>query len=196
MRVAVYIRVSTEEQKSDLQKDACENYCKMKGWSNPSLFIDHGESGAKVSRPAFDSLMGHVRSKQFDAVLTWKFDRIGRSTAHLISFVEELKRLNVEFISITEAVDTTTATGKMIFTILAGIAEFERETLIMRTNAGIKAAKERGKHCGRPVTKAEAISAAVDDILDRNASIKDAAIRHGVSRASIYRELIKRRLPA
>lgn len=153
MKVACYLRVSTEDQKTDLQKDAITKFLAFKGWHDAALFyIDQGESGSKISRPEFDRMMGDARAGKINAVLTWKFDRIGRSTAHLIAVMEELKTLNIDFISVIEAIDTTTAMGKMIFTIFAALAEFERETLIMRTKAGIKSAKERGTHCGRKST--------------------------------------------
>jgi DNA invertase Pin-like site-specific DNA recombinase len=150
MRVACYLRVSTEDQKTDLQRDAIENYCKLRGWHAPALFVDQGESGAKTSRPEFDRMMSDVRGGLFDVVLTWKFDRIGRSTSHLISVLDELQRRGVAFVSVTESIDTTTPMGKMIFTVFAALAEFERETLIMRTKAGLEAARTRGAVLGAP----------------------------------------------
>lgn len=150
--VAVYLRVSTEDQKTDLQKNAIIHYCNMKGIPSDSLqwFIDQGESGSKISRPSFNKMMEAARSGTLSAVLTWKFDRIGRSTVHLIQVLEELKTLEVDFISLTENVDTSSPMGKMIFGIFAVLAQFEREQLIMRTKAGMEAARSRGSRIGRP----------------------------------------------
>lgn len=149
MKTAAYLRVSTEEQSTALQKDAVEAYCKMKGL-NFTLFIDQGESGSKTSRPAFNKMMEAVRAGEYQAVLVWKLDRLSRSTVHLIQLIEELKALEVDFISITENLDTSSPMGKMIFGIFAVLAQFEKEQLIMRTKEGMKAAKNRGALIGRP----------------------------------------------
>lgn len=149
MKIAAYIRVSTDDQKTDSQLDAIKNYCKLKGWNDPALFIDHGESGKKHSRPALDELTQKVKRKEFDTILVYKFDRISRSTKQLIEIMEMLKALEINFVSITESIDTTTPAGKMIFGIFAVLAEFERENIVSRVKAGMKAAKERGIHCGR-----------------------------------------------
>jgi DNA invertase Pin-like site-specific DNA recombinase len=152
MKVACYMRVSTDDQTTALQRDAIESYCKLRSWINPApiFFEDAGVSGAKTSRPALDELMRRVRAGEFHVVVTWKLDRLGRSSIHLISIIEELRTLDVQFVSVTEMIDTTTPMGKMVFTIFAALAEFERATIIERTRAGIKAAQARGKHCGRP----------------------------------------------
>jgi DNA invertase Pin-like site-specific DNA recombinase len=149
MKIAAYIRVSTDDQKTDSQLDAIKNYCKLKGWNDPALFIDHGESGKKESRPQLDEMVKGIKARQFDTVLVYKFDRISRSTKHLIEIMEMLKALEINFVSITESIDTTTPAGKMIFGIFAVLAEFERENIVSRVKAGMKAAKERGIHCGR-----------------------------------------------
>lgn len=190
MRVACYLRVSTDEQKVDLQKDAIDRYVKFKDWCTPApvFFVDQGESGAKTSRPAFDRMMKRLRQNDFDALLVWKFDRIGRSTAHLISILDELKTLKVDFISVVENVDTTTAMGKMMFTIIAALAEFERDTLIMRTKAGMDAAKERGIHCGRPDNISPEIKERIKQLKADGATLSDlCTFFPKVSRASIYR---------
>lgn len=150
MKIAAYLRVSTKDQKVDIQKDSIENYCKMKGWINPVLFIDHAESGAKTSRPQFDKMMKAARNKEIDIILCWKFDRIGRSTIHLLSIMGELNTLSIGFVSIMESIDTTTPMGKMMFSVIAALSEFERETIRMRTKTGQDLAKSKGVHCGRP----------------------------------------------
>lgn len=188
-KIACYVRVSTDEQNVEMQKDAIEKYLSFKGQQNAALFyIDKGESGAKTSRPAFDKMMRDIRAGKISTVITWKFDRIGRSTSHLISVMDELKNLNVEFISLTENIDTTSIFGKMIFTIFAAIADFERDTLILRTKAGIKAAKSRGVQFGR---KKQITDAQIKDVLylwTQKMSVEAIMSVHPrLSRASIYR---------
>ena len=187
-RVACYIRVSTEEQNTALQEDALRSYCGIRGWHSPAplFFVDHGESGAKASRPALDRMLDLVRVGELDVVLTWKFDRIGRSKAHLIDLLHEFKERNVDFISVVEAVDTTTPMGKMIFTILAGLAEFERDTLIMRTKAGLDAAKARGKVLGRPFRISEEERAVVKQRFLDGERPTDIAAEHKISRRHVY----------
>lgn len=191
MKIAAYIRVSTKDQNTEMQLDDIKKYCEFKGWSNPAFFIDHGESGAKTSRPEFDKMMKAVRSKEVDVLLTWKFDRIGRSSIHLIQVMQELKELNVDFISIKESIDTTTAMGKMIFTIFAALAEFERDTIKMRTKTGQDLARSKGIHCGRPETYSTKDRQAV--IAYFNEGVKPDKIGEimGMDRSTVYRIIKK-----
>ncbi len=194
MKIAAYIRVSTDDQKTDSQTDAINNFCKLKGWISPVLFIDHGESGAKNSRPQLDFMMERMKNKEFDTVLVYKFDRISRSTKHLIEIMETLKTLEVNFVSITESIDTTTPAGKMIFGIFAVLAEFERENIVSRVKAGMKAAKDRGIHCGRAnfkLTKEQH-----ESIIQRGLSGESPtklAYEHGINKATVSRMVNKAR---
>lgn len=135
-----------------MQLNNIQNFCTFKTWTDVTYFKDLGESGSKKSRPAFDEMMLKVRNKEFDVVLCWSFDRISRSTLQLVSLVEEFNELKVDFISLQQNIDTTTPMGRMIFTVFAALAQFERETIRQRTKAGIDLAKSRGVHCGRPET--------------------------------------------
>jgi DNA invertase Pin-like site-specific DNA recombinase len=172
-----------------MQIEDIKKFCDFR-WPGtaPVFFVDHGESGAKVSRPEFNEMMKLVRAGEFQAIVAWKFDRIGRSSLHLISILDELKVLNVDFISIKEAIDTTTPMGKMIFTIFAALAEFERETIRMRTKAGIELAQSKGIHCGRP---SEISIETVKDIIylrDQKMTIDEIhSVHPQVSRATIGR---------
>lgn len=149
IKIAAYIRVSTDDQKIDSQLDAIKKYCELKDWPAPVLFIDHGESGKKDSRPQLDELLKRIKEKEFNSLVVFKFDRLSRSTIQLIQLMELFKAFDVNFISLGESIDTTTPAGKMIFGIFAVLAEFERENIVERVKAGIKAAKARGTHCGR-----------------------------------------------
>lgn len=149
MKIAAYLRVSTDDQKIDSQLDSIKKYCELKDWPAPVLFIDHGESGKKESRPQLDEMLKRIQNKEFNALIVFKFDRLSRSTIQLIQLMELFKAHDVNFISLGESIDTTTPAGKMIFGIFAVLAEFERENIVARVKAGIRAAKSRGIHCGR-----------------------------------------------
>lgn len=156
MKAAIYARVSTEEQNTDLQTATLKNYCELRGLKIGEIYTDVGQSGAAVSRPALDALMGDARRRRFDTVVVWKFDRFARSTQHLLAALQEFRAMGIEFISYTEGIDTATPAGKMVFTFLAAVAEFERELIRERVRAGISAARARGKRHGRPKVPADA----------------------------------------
>ncbi len=148
MKIAIYCRVSTDDQKEDLQLDALKQYAKNRNLVIFKEYVDH-ISGAKASRPALDEMLADARRRKFDAVAVWKIDRLGRSVQHLLTVLTELQTLNIAFISLQEAIDTTTPAGRMVFTFLGAVAEFERAIIGERVKAGMAAAKKRGKHCGR-----------------------------------------------
>lgn len=189
MKVAAYIRVSTKDQREDIQLNDIKHFCTFKHWSELTIFKDIGESGAKKSRPAFDEMMTKVRNKEFDVVLCWSFDRISRSTLQLVALVEEFHELKVDFISLKQNIDTTTPMGRMIFTVFAALAQFERETIRQRTKAGIDLAKAKGVHCGRPFRISE------DERLEVFALFKDGVKPERIGkilkmhRATVYRIL-------
>ncbi len=191
MKIAAYLRVSTKDQKVDIQLEAIQNYCKLKDWINPVLFIDHAESGAKTSRPQFNVMMDRVRNNEFDAVLCWKFDRIGRSTIHLLSILGELNQAQVGFISIMESIDTTTPMGKMMFSVIAALSEFERETIRQRTKAGIDLAKSRGTRCGRSDTYSLDEREAVIAYYNEGMKPDKIATHTKMNRATVYRIIKK-----
>ena len=107
-------------------------------------------SGAKDRRPNLDRLLADVRRRKFDVVVVWRFDRFARSTSHLLRALEEFQALGVDFVSVTEAIDTSTPAGKMVFTVLGAVAELERSIIRERVIAGQKAARRRGVRSGRP----------------------------------------------
>lgn len=154
---AVYARVSTiNGQDPTVQTRELEEYCQRRGWKVAGQFIDVGISGAKEKRPQLDRLMADAHRRKFDAVVVWKFDRFARSVSHLIRSLETFKSLGVEFVSLSEQVDTSTPTGKMIFTVLGAVAELERSLIAERVRAGLRNAKAKGKKLGRPVRQVDA----------------------------------------
>ncbi len=112
--------------------------------------MDAGVSGSKDSRPELNRLMAEAHKRRFDAVVVWKFDRFARSVSHLLRALETFKALGIEFVSLSEQVDTSTPTGKMVFTVLGAVAELERSLIAERVRAGLRNARAKGKKLGRP----------------------------------------------
>jgi DNA invertase Pin-like site-specific DNA recombinase len=153
-RCALYIRISTGDQNTDLQQNELREYAEFRKWGVVEIYSDT-MSGAKDKRPALDRLMADARRGKFDVVVVWRFDRFARSTSHLLRALEEFQSLGIDFVSLKEAIDTSSATGKMIFTVLAAVAELERSTIRERVIAGQKAAKRRGVRFGRPTVEVD-----------------------------------------
>lgn len=175
-----YIRVSKHEQNEDLQKDALdEAKCEK-------FFMDKGVSGAKFERKGLDEMLAFVRPG--DTVVVWKLDRMGRSLQHLIETLNALKDRGVDFISLTEHIDTTTPGGKLIFHLMGALAEFERDLIRERTAAGLAAARARGRLGGRPrkIKNGKAMLAR-QLFNDKSNSIDDICDTLGVSRSTLYR---------
>jgi DNA invertase Pin-like site-specific DNA recombinase len=160
-RCAVYTRVSTAEQKADLQLDELRQYAKFKKWQIVGTFSDT-ISGIRDKRPALDRMMAEARKGAFDVILIWKFDRFARNTRFLLEAVEEFQSLGLDFTSLQDNVDTSTSMGKAVVTILGAIAELERSTLTERVRAGQRAAMRRGVRFGRP--RAEVNAAKVKEL--------------------------------
>lgn len=149
-RAALYARVSTTDQDTEVQLRELRAYLERRGWTSVEEFIDRGVSGAKDRRPALDRMMADARRRRFDAIIVWKFDRFARSVRHLVTALADFHDLGIDFISITEAIDTTTSLGRAMFAIAGAIGEFERSLIIERVRAGVAKAKACGKQLGRP----------------------------------------------
>jgi DNA invertase Pin-like site-specific DNA recombinase len=164
-RAAVYSRVSTQEQSTAAQESELKEFATNRGWDVVRIYSDT-ISGTKDSRPGLNQLMADCHSRKIDVVLVWKFDRFARSVSHLLRALETFEELGVEFVSISEQVDTSTATGKMIFTVLGAVAALERSLIAERTKLGILNARKQGKRIGRPpirkLTTAEMLEVRTD----------------------------------
>src|SRR2546423_4757007 len=123
-RAAVYARVSTSDQTPENQLAALRAFVGARGWQTTE-YVDHGVSGAKERRPALDALLATARSRKVDVVVCVKLDRLARSTHHLVTLVKELEVLGVDLVVLDQAIDTTTPSGRLLFHMLAAIAEFE-----------------------------------------------------------------------
>ncbi len=146
MKVAIYCRVSTEEQDADKQELICVEDCKRKGFEIYKVYKDV-ISGTTSSRPNFNKLLEDMRTRKFDTLMVTKLDRVGRSLKHLLSLFDEFQSKGIDFIAVTQNIDTSTASGKLQFQILGAFAEFERNMISERTKEGLKKKRDgkRGK---------------------------------------------------
>lgn len=183
-RAAIYIRISTGDQSTALQADELPEHCARRGWQVAQTYTDK-MSGAKDRRPELERLMADARKRRFDVVIVWKFDRFARSTSHLLRALEEFQSLGIDFVSCTEGIDTSTPTGKAMFTILGAVAELERSILKERCAAGRKAAKRRGVRFGRPNVRVDV--AKVEKLRTAGASWRDIAAQLHQSKDTIRR---------
>jgi len=189
MKVAIYTRVSTNDQSVQMQSFDLKGYCQQRGFEVYKEYSDQGVSGTKDKRPALDELMDDARKKKFDAVLCWRFDRIARSTKHLITALEEFRHLNIDFISYQENIDTSSPLGKAMFTIVSAIAELERNILLERVRAGLKRAKENGAILGRPRRLDLDIKKLQEMRNKEKLSLREIAKRVKASPATVYKSL-------
>jgi DNA invertase Pin-like site-specific DNA recombinase len=172
-RSAVYMRVSTAEQKPDLQLDDLRAYADRAGLEIVREYLDVAVSGRKQGRPQLDALMQAARDHAFDCILVWKFDRFARSTKHLLTALEEFDHLGIRFVSIRDRIDTTSPMGKAMFTLIGAMAELESSLISERVTAGMKAAKARGKHLGRPRTPKAVVTRVEELAKTTDLSVRD-----------------------
>ena len=149
-KCAIYCRVSTDEQDPKHQENALIEYANNNKYEIYKIYTDV-TSGAKQSRPALNNLMFDARAKRFDVVIVWKLDRLGRSLQHLLSIVHEWRLKGIDFVCTTQNfIDTTNASGELVFHIFAAFAQFERTLISERTKEGLKTAAKKGRFPGRP----------------------------------------------
>jgi len=149
-KIALYVRNSTDEERQNPQTqiNPLIKKCEVEGWEY--VIFQEFASGAKESRPELDKMMQRVRQYEFNAIMVWKLDRLGRSLQHLLGLIEEFKNKKVAFISLTEGFDTSTTQGKLFMQLLGAFAEFERNLIQERINAGLDRRRAEGKLMGRP----------------------------------------------
>ncbi|MBX3161876.1 MAG: recombinase family protein [Deltaproteobacteria bacterium] len=149
-RACRYLRVSTTDQRQDLQDDETIELIERRGWQLAGTYSDQGVSGSREHRRGLDDMLADARRGRFDVVVVWRSDRLFRSLKNMVNTLAELDALNVAFVSCTEAFDTTTPQGKLLMHLVAAFAEFERTTIAERVRAGLAAARRRGVRLGRP----------------------------------------------
>lgn len=184
-----YARVSTEEQKVDLQYDA------LKSAGCVEIYSDK-MSGAKFARPGLSKLIEYARSG--DTIVVWKLDRLGRSLKDLVATIQSFIDKGIFFQSLHENIDTTSPSGKLIFHIFASLAEFERDIIRERTNAGLKAARARGRVGGRPKgisPQAETTSYAAYSLYQQGQlSVRDICAKLNISLRTLYKYIKLRKI--
>jgi DNA invertase Pin-like site-specific DNA recombinase len=184
VRVALYARCSTLDQKADLQLDALRQLAEQRGWTVVGEYVDLGVSGAKDRRPQLDEMLLQIRRGKITMVACWKLDRLARSLRHLIHMVDEFRTSNVDLVSVSDSIDTSTPSGRFALHVLGAVAELERELIRERCVAGIQAARRRGVHLGRPRLHFDVERAA--ELRASGMSFKEVAAILGVSVGKVH----------
>lgn len=184
-RVAIYARVSTNNgQDPRMQIMELREYCANRRWDITGEYVDRGVSGSRDSRPQLDRLMADAHRRRFSILAVWKFDRFARSVSHLLRALETFRSLGIEFVSLSEQIDTSTPTGKMVFTVLGAVAELERSLIGERVKSGLRNAIAKGTKLGRPPLRersAGLVRRLKRDRRQERMSFKRLAQKHGVS---------------
>jgi DNA invertase Pin-like site-specific DNA recombinase len=191
-RVALYARISTTNHGQDVstQTRELEQFVQARGWCLVDSYVDLGISGSKHKRPQLDRLMADAHKRRFDIVIVWRFDRFARSVSHLLRALETFNALGIAFVSLSEQMDTTTPTGKMIFTVLGAVAELERSLIVERVRAGLRNARAKGKTLGRPRVAVDA--ARLASLRAQGLSLRSIASELGVGLATLHRASVPR----
>ena len=188
-KVGLYARVSTSHsQDPETQLLALRDYARARDLQIAGEYVDIGISGSKEKRPSLDRLMSDARRRRFDAILVARFDRFARSSRHLVLALEEFNALGIDFISLSESVDTSTPMGKMVYTVIAAVAELERSLIRERVVMGINRARANGKRLGRP-SGSRADIEEICKLRRRGLSLREIAHQTGVSKSTVSRLL-------
>jgi len=191
-RAVLYLRVSTLDQTTANQERELRQVAERTGWQIVHVYKDHGISGAKSrdGRPAFDALHKAAVRREFDVVMAWNVDRLGRSLQDLVGFLGQLHAAGVDLFLHQQGLDTTTPGGKAMFQMLGVFAEFERSIIQERVRAGLRRAVSEGKQLGRPRLAADIerrISVALKDRKETGDSVRKIAARFGVDPSTVQR---------
>ena len=187
-RVAVYARVSTDKQTCENQLLELRAVAKRCGYTIVTEFVDEGISGAKgrADRPALDALMKAATQRKFDMVLCWSIDRLGRSLQNLVELLNELQSIRIDLMFLQQGLDTSTSSGRMMFSIFGALAEFERNLIRERVIAGQNRAKAKGVKLGRPSKMNDGLRSAIQLLRQKGMGIKQIAKEVGVGIGTVY----------
>ncbi len=185
-KVALYTRVSTQEQKTDLQLMDLKEYVRRRDYEIFNTYEDI-VSGAAKERKALDQLMDDANKRKFDIVLVWKFDRFARSLKMLVDSLALFQELGIDFISFKENIDTTTSMGKLIFNINSAYAEFERDIIRDRVRAGVKAKREKTNGVWGRTKVAEDIQTKIQALINQGISIRNVAKSLHVAKGTVQK---------
>jgi DNA invertase Pin-like site-specific DNA recombinase len=187
-RAVLYLRVSTVDQTTANQERELRQVAERAGWQVVKVYKDHGISGSKGrdERPAFDALHKAAARREFDVVMAWSVDRLGRSLQDLVSFLSEIHAAGVDLFLHQQGLDTTTPAGKALFQMMGVFAEFERSMIQERVRAGLRRAKDEGKQLGRPRIAPE-LEKRIRDALKAGETIRGAADKFSVNPSTVQR---------
>jgi DNA invertase Pin-like site-specific DNA recombinase len=185
-RVSLYLRCSTQDQSTELQKNELLAYIKARGWTLHEIFEDHGKTGTNGDRPALKRLMKDARQRKFDIVCCYKLDRFFRSLSAMVAALQEFSDLGIQFVSQKDQIDLTTSSGRLLMHLLASFAEFEASLIKERVVAGIANARRKGIKLGRPKQRND------EDILRlrrEGQTIRAIALQLKISKGSVQTAL-------
>jgi len=189
MRVGLYARVSTlNGQSPEMQLGELREYALRRGWKIFREYVDVGISGSKESRPKLNELVSDAHQRKIDAVVVWKVDRFGRSLKHLVNALADLDSYGVAFVSLRDNLDLSTPSGRLMFQIIAAMAEFERSLIQERVRAGLRNAKLKGKTLGRP--RRIVSSDEMTRLREQGASFREIAKAVGASPGTVRTRLL------
>jgi DNA invertase Pin-like site-specific DNA recombinase len=188
-RAVLYMRVSSVDQHPETQLYDLREMAAQRGFEIAQEYTDR-ISGSRARRPGLDELMRDARRGRFDVVLVWASDRIARSVKHFLEVLDEFNRLNIEFVSFREQIDTGGPLGRAIVVIIGAIAELERNLIIERVRAGMRRARLEGRHIGRRPLELDRDAILRDR--QRGQSLGQIAREHGISRATVHRVIHER----
>ncbi len=192
-RVALYARVSTKEQSTEAQVSQLTAYCQARGWADLAVFRDDGISGVRDHRPELDKLRQQMVAGEFGAVVVSKMDRLGRSLGMILRFWDDADAAGVRVIVIDQGIDTSTPSGRLQWNMLGALAEFERELILERTQAGIARARALGKKFGAPRTIPESVAREVLVRRARGESLRQISMRMNVKLGAVRSVLSRER---
>ncbi len=189
-RAALYLRTSHADRTTENQRRQLRRAAKSAGWTVVAVYEDNGISGAngREGRPGFDQMLTDANRREFDIIMAWSVDRLGRSVQHLVGFLEEVHALGIDLYLHVQGIDTTTPAGKALFQMLGVFAEFERAMIRERVMAGLARAREQGKAIGRPKVNGR-VEKKVRKLRAGGMGIKRIAKQAGVAVGTVYRIL-------
>ena len=186
--IAIYARVSTEKQTTENQLIELRSLCERLGYQIYQEYVDNGISGAKGrdERPALNALLKDASRRRFDMVVCWSIDRLGRSLQNLVEILNELQSLKIDLYFQQQGMDTSTPSGRMIFSVFGAIGEFERNLIRERVIAGQQRAKANGVRLGRPTKMNDGMRNAVKLLRDKGLGIKQIAKQLQIGVGTVY----------
>ena len=187
-KVCLYVRVSTQTQTTENQIQALKEVAERSGYEIVKIYSDDGISGSKgrEDRPALNQMMKDAVNRQFEMVMCWSIDRLGRSITNLIEIMNELNELKIDMFFSQQSIDTQTSSGRMIFGIFSSLASFEREMIRERVMAGLDRARKNGVKLGRPSSVNDGVRNAVLILKDKGVGVRETCRKLGIGCATYY----------